>query len=122
MNQAVACCHNEAHDSYGDCDNAGNPQGPGYKIMAKYVASEQAWLDDYTSAWKVATTNGHTGLRYLDQTKADPEPIIDQCAALTGRGKTCKTNKRCIWSKTGRTVTMKNGTVRTRGACVPFSK
>jgi len=67
----------------GDCDNKGNPQGPGYAIMAKYIASEEHWLDDYTSAWKIATTNGHVGLRYLDQTKKDPEPIIDECASFT---------------------------------------
>ena len=59
LNPALACCIDEGADSYGDCDNAGNPQGPGYKIMARYVSDEGRWLDDFSSAWKVATTNGH---------------------------------------------------------------
>jgi len=61
-----ACCEHIGSDSYGDCDFVGGPQGPGYKIMAKYVASEERWLEDFSSAWKLATTNGHSGLRYLD--------------------------------------------------------
>lgn len=79
----IACCGNIGANSFGDCDNSDGPQGPGYKIMAKYVASEELWLEDFASAWKIATTNGHAGLRYLDQTKDDPEPVIDECSAIT---------------------------------------
>jgi hypothetical protein len=90
--------------------------------MARYVSDEQRWLDDYTSAWKVATTNGHEGLRYLDQTKEDPEPIIDECAALT-KGKMCKQNKFCTWDRKAQKVENKRtGKVRFRGGCVPFER
>jgi hypothetical protein len=91
--------------------------------MAKYVASEEHWLDDFTSAWKLATTNGHSGLRFLDQTKADPEPIMDECAAFT-KGRSCKreSNGRCMWKRGARQITNRRGKVRMVGGCVPFER
>ena len=89
--------------------------------MAQYVASEELWLEDFSSAWKLATTNGHTGLRYLDQTKSDPEPVIDECAAITKRyqcinesGGKCMMKKRKVKNSRGREY-MKAG-------CVPFER
>jgi len=61
-----ACCKFVGDDSYGDCDNSSNPQGPGYKIMAKFVNDESLWIEYYTKAWKIATANGHTDLHYLE--------------------------------------------------------
>lgn len=99
--------------------------GPGYRIMAKYIASEQKWLDDFSSAWKVATTNGHSGLRYLDQTKSDPEPVIDLCSSLT-HGRSCREQGKgaCMWKKHRVTIKKKNGTEkqRWRGQCEPYSR
>jgi len=90
--------------------------------MAKYIASEEHWLEDFSSAWKLATTNGQAGLRYLDQTKEDPEPIIDACSALTKMG-SCKrdSDDMCMWKNDARTVTNMKGETRKRGGCVPFS-
>jgi hypothetical protein len=91
--------------------------------MAKYVASEEHWLEDFTSAWKLATTNGHSGLRYLDQTKTDPEPVIDECAAFT-KGRTCnrESGGACMWKSGVRTVTNKRGKTWKRAGCAPFSR
>lgn len=91
--------------------------------MAKYIASEEHWLDDFSSAWKIATTNGHDGLRYLDQTKEDPEPVIDECASFT-KGRPCKkeSNGMCMWKRGVRKVTNKRGKTMMRSGCVPFSR
>jgi len=89
-----ACCKNVGEDSYGDCDNAGNPQGPGYKIMAKFVNDEDVWLEYYTKAWKIATANGHRDLHYLDDSNSDENPTIENCEA-NSRKKACKKDRNC---------------------------
>jgi len=83
--------------------------------MTRYMGDEELWLADYTSAWKLATTNGHKGLRYLDQTKSDPEPVIDECASVTSR-KQCKREmgKVCEWKHGFR----KGHDLLTRAGCV----
>lgn len=91
--------------------------------MAKYVADESLWLEDFSSAWKLATTNGHAGLRYLDQTKADPEPVIDQCAAITS-GRQCNrdSDNKCMWKRGAIKTVNKRGKTRMRSGCVPFER
>ena len=47
--------------------------------MAKYVTDEELWLDTYVKAWKIATSNGHSNLHYLDDTNSDKNPTIINC-------------------------------------------
>lgn len=103
-----ACCKNVGADSYGDCDNAGNPQGPGYKIMAKFVHDESLWIDYYTKAWKIATANGHEGLHYLDESNTDENPTVINCAA-NARRRACEADRHCKWDVVKTTKTKMKG-------------
>lgn len=91
--------------------------------MAKYVASEEKWLDDFASAWKIATTNGQSGLRYLDQTKEDHQPIIDECASKT-KWRSCmkESDGLCMWKKDARVFKNRRGKTIKRGGCIPYKR
>jgi hypothetical protein len=112
-----ACCKFAGDDSYGDCDNAANPQGPGYKTMAKFVADEDLWIEYYTKAWKIATANGHENLHYLEDENTDANPTVINCAA-NARKSGCKKDRNCKWDVI-KSWTNKKGKKRTRRGCVP---
>ena len=52
------CCVNEPSTSYGDCDGALNPSGPGIHNFYRFVNNEADWLNNFHKAWRKATLNG----------------------------------------------------------------
>jgi hypothetical protein len=61
-----ACCANEGTDSSGDCDSSAWPKGPAFPMVLAFAADENLWLESYAQAWKLATENGHMGLKTLN--------------------------------------------------------
>ena len=52
------CCKHESDESFGDCDNSYNPQGPAVRAIQKFANDEKMWLRYYLLSWSIATTNG----------------------------------------------------------------
>jgi hypothetical protein len=65
MGMREACCANEGATSSGDCDSSAWPKGPAFPMVLAFAADENKWLTSYVKAWKLATENGHLGLKSL---------------------------------------------------------
>jgi len=63
-----------------------------------FAADENLWLTKYAEAWKIATENGHLGLRALEQAPTT-EPI-DDCHKLPSK-KLCQKESKCSWEANG---------------------
>lgn len=87
--------------------------------MAKYVTDEELWLDTYVKAWKIATTNNHKGLTYLDDENSSKNPTDVDCS-VHSRRRSCKKDVHCEWGIT-RTFTTKKGKKKTKKGCVPIN-
>lgn len=53
------CC---ANTNATDCDASKWPKGPAFGAMLSFARDEDQWLKFYKTAWKIATTNGHSSL------------------------------------------------------------
>lgn len=67
------CC--EGNGAIADCGSPTKLSGFAAEAVTLYALDEDAWLKDFKEAWFIATTNGHSGLKHLDQCEADPEPL-----------------------------------------------
>lgn len=95
-----ACCANEGAASSGDCDSASWPKGPAFPMVLAFAADEKLWLENYVQAWKLATENGHLGLRSLTL-EPDTEQLYE-CGKLRTR-KLCRKDAKCSWERSGQT-------------------
>lgn len=92
------CCANEDPASTGDCDSSTWPKGPCFRSVLEFAADATRWLDHYVQAWKVATENGHLGLRTPSANPAGPvTEALYECGRLRTR-KLCKSDAKCSWS------------------------
>jgi len=84
------------------------PGGSAFRTAAKFAKSEKFWLDWFTFAWKIATSNSYKGeLQYLDDTKRKKESLnskwetaedVGGCSEYTTRN-SCKKRSQCKWVK-----------------------
>jgi len=89
VSQRAMCCANEPEDSFGDCDLALKPMGPGFDPMQDFTFLEKTWLRYFTFAWGIATTNGHDELTKLVPSDKRLNVQRYYCPKLT-QGRLCR--------------------------------
>lgn len=63
--ERASCCKFEGENSYGDCDESEAPTGPAINAIYSFIQNEATWLENYRTAWNIATENGQTDLAPL---------------------------------------------------------
>ena len=81
------CCINEGPESHGDCDSSEWPKGPAFNDIMHFGGDEDAWLDTFSIAWKIAIENGHYDLHAPLGTP--DEPTSYECHKISQNWRVC---------------------------------
>ena len=85
-----------------DCDWQGLPSGPALEPVLAFAKDEAVWLENYSLAWRFATENGHTNLKFIDEGNRDEswgpieKPQAFDCSTIR-RKYLCKRAYQCMW-------------------------
>jgi len=85
-----------------DCDWQGLPSGPAFEPVLAFAKDEAVWLENYNLAWRFATENGHSNLKFIDEGDRDESwgPMVKaqafDCSTIR-RKYLCKRAYQCTW-------------------------